>query len=106
MFSLKFLSFSKFKTLHLDNFFKQEGYQTWLPLAGYLFFGAANTYYFSLAMKNIPTAIAFTIWTAVSIIFIKIVEVTFFHNKISLLEFLFLGLIIAGIIGLKMVAKS
>lgn len=106
MFSLQFLSFSKFKMLHFDNFFKSEGYATWLPLAGYIFFGAANTYYFSIAMKNIPTAIAFTVWTAVSIIFIKIVEVTFFHNKISLIEFFFLGLIIIGIIGLKMVTKS
>ena len=106
MFSLKFLSFSKFKTLHFDNFLKSEGYHIWLPLAGYIFFGAANTYYFSVAMKNIPTAIAFTVWTAVSIIFIKIVEVTFFQGKISVLEFLFLGLIITGIIGLKMVTKS
>ncbi len=105
MFSLKFLSFTKFKTLNLDNFLKTEGLLIWLPLAGYILFGAANTYYFSLAMKNIPTAIAFTIWTAVSIMFIKIVEVTFFQQKISLIEFFFLGLIITGIIGLKMVTK-
>jgi quaternary ammonium compound-resistance protein SugE len=106
MFSLKFLSFSKFKTLNSDIFLKTEGFQIWLPLAGYIFFGAANTYYFSLAMKNIPTAIAFTIWTAVSIIFIKIVEISFFQNKISLLEFFFLGVIILGIVGLKLVSKS
>jgi quaternary ammonium compound-resistance protein SugE len=106
MFSLKYLSFSKFKTLDYQNFTKNEGLQIWLPLAGYIIFGAANTYYFSLAMKNIPTAIAFTIWTAVSIIFIKIVEVTFFQNKISLLEFFFLSLIVVGIVGLKMVSKA
>jgi quaternary ammonium compound-resistance protein SugE len=106
MFSLKFLSFSKFKILHFENLFKTEGLNIWLPLAGYIVFGAANTYYFSLAMKNIPTAIAFTIWTAVSILFIKIVEVTFFHNKISLLEFFFLSLIITGIVGLKVVSKN
>ena len=105
MFSLKFLSFSKFKTLNSDIFLKTEGLYIWLPLAGYIFFGATNTYYFSLAMKNIPTAIAFTIWTAVSIMFIKVVEVTFFQSKISFIEFFFLGLIITGIIGLKMVAK-
>lgn len=106
MFSLKFLSFSKFKTLHFDNILKSEGYHAWLPLAGYIFFGAANTYYLSVAMKNIPTAIAFAVWTAVSIIFIKIVEVSFFQNKITVLEFFFLGLIVTGIIGLKMVTKS
>jgi quaternary ammonium compound-resistance protein SugE len=106
MFSLKFLSFNNFKILNFNNFLKTEGFHIWLPLVGYILFGAANTYYFSLAMKNIPTTIAFTIWTALSIMFIKIVEVTFFQSKISLLEFLFLGLIIIGIIGLKMVSKT
>lgn len=106
MFSLKFLSFDKFKTITLSNFFQTTEMKIWLPLAGYIIFGATNTYFFSLAMKNIPTAIAFTIWTAVSIMFIKIVEVTFFQNKISFLEIFFLLLILAGIIGLKVVAKN
>jgi quaternary ammonium compound-resistance protein SugE len=106
MFSLKFLSFDKFKTLTLSNFFEPTELKIWLPLAGYIFFGASNTYFFSLAMKNIPTAIAFTIWTAVSIMFIKIMEVNFFNQKISLLEIFFLLVIISGIIGLKMVAKN
>lgn len=106
MFSLKFLSFSKFKILSFENFIQSEGLNIWMPLAGYIFFGAANTYYFSLAMKNISTTIAFTIWTVLSIIFIKIVEVTFFQNKISIVELFFLGIIIIGIIGLKMATKS
>lgn len=105
MFSLKFLSFSKFKTLTLENFVQSEGLYIWLPLAGYIFFGATNTYYFALAIKNIPTTIAFAIWTAVSIMFIKIVEVSFFQNKISFVELFFLCVIITGIIGLKMATK-
>lgn len=105
MFSLKFLSFSKFKTLTFDNFFKSEGSMIWLPLAGYIIFGIANTYYFALAMKSIPTAIAFAIWTAVSIMFIKIADIVFFENKISLAELFFLAIIIVGIIGLKMSSK-
>jgi quaternary ammonium compound-resistance protein SugE len=106
MFSLKFLSFDKFKTLTSSNFFQTTEMKIWLPLAGYIFFGAANTYLFSLAMKNIPTAIAFTIWTAVSIMFIKIMEVNFFNQKISILEIFFLLVIISGIIGLKLVARN
>lgn len=105
MFSLKFLSFSKFNTLTFNNFFKSEGLIIWLPLAGYIIFGITNTYFFSLAMKSIPTAIAFTIWTAVSIMFIKIADIAFFENKITLTEFLFLGVIIVGIIGLKLSSK-
>lgn len=106
MFSLKFLSFTKFKILNFQNFTKSEGLTIWLPLAGYIIFGITNTYFFSLAMKNIPTAIAFTIWTAISILFIKMVEVFFLHGKISLPEIGFLVLILIGIVGLKMVSKT
>ena len=106
MFSLKFLSFSKFKTITFENFIQSEGLNIWLPLAGYIFFGATNTFYFALAMKNIPTTIAFTIWTVLSIIFIKMVEVSFFQSKISFVELFFLGLIMIGIIGLKVTTKA
>ena len=105
MFSLKFLSFSKFKTLAFDNFIKPEGLNIWLPLAGYIVFGIANTYCFSVAMKTIPTAIAFTIWTAISIFFIKMVDVIFFENKVSLVEIFFLVVIVIGIVGLKVSSK-
>lgn len=106
MFSLKFLSFDKFGTLTFANFFKAAEMKIWLPLAGYIFFGATNTYYFSLAMKNIPTAIAFSVWTAVSIIFIKLVDVTLFHQKINSMEMFFLAIIMGGIIGMKVFSAN
>ncbi len=106
MFSLKYLSFTKFKELSLENFIKTEGLTIWLPLAGYIIFGVTNTFLLSVAMKNIPTAVAFTIWTAISIVFIKGVEVVYFHDKISIFEIGFLLLIIIGIVGLKFVSKT
>lgn len=105
MFSLKFLAFSKFKLLTSQNFFSPEGFNIWIPLAGYILFGIANVYFFSLAMKTIPTAIAFTIWTAMSITFIKVVEVTFLKGTLSALEIFFLTLVLVGIVGLKVVSK-
>lgn len=105
MFSLKFLAFSKFKLLTFQNFITPEGLMIWLPLAGYILFGITNVYCFSMAMKSIPSAIAFTIWTAMSITFIKVVEVTFFKGTTSALEIVFLGMILIGIVGLKVVSK-
>ena len=105
MFSLKFLSFEKFKTLTFSGFFQTSETKIWLPLAGYIFFGIANTFFLSLAMKNVSTAIAFTVWTAISIVFIKMGEVLYFQDRISTTELFFLGLIMVGIIGLKIVAK-
>ncbi len=53
------------------------------PLAGYLLFGLANVYFFSLAIKQIPTATAFAVWTGVSLVLIKLADSVFFHESVS-----------------------
>jgi quaternary ammonium compound-resistance protein SugE len=73
-----------------------------LPFLGYIVFGIGNIYFFSLAMKNIPIATAFAVWTALTIVVLKISEYLFFQEKISLSEIFFIMLIVIGIVGLKM----
>ncbi len=75
------------------------------PLLGYIIFGIGNIYYFSLAMKHIPTATAFAVWTSISIILIKAAEMLFFNQRISYAEIFFISLITVGIIGLKTFAS-
>lgn len=72
-----------------------------LPFAGYILFGLANIYLFSLAIKQIPTATAFAVWTAITLILLKIAELTLFNQRISWMEVFFMMLIMAGILGLK-----
>jgi quaternary ammonium compound-resistance protein SugE len=102
-FSIKFLTFKDVLKLRFHNFYSpSEGLPILLPFLGYIFFGIGNIYFFSLAMKNIPTATAFAVWTALTIVAIKISEFLFFQEKISLMELFFIVLIVVGIIGLKM----
>jgi len=75
-----------------------------LPFIGYILFGLANIYLFSLAIKQLPTAVAFAVWTAATLIFIKIAELLFFHQRISWTEVFFMLLIMVGILGLKIYA--
>lgn len=77
-----------------------------IPFVGYILFGLANIYLFSLAIKQIPTATAFAVWTAVTLIFIKIAELMFLGQRISWIEMFFMLLIMAGIMGLKVFAVS
>lgn len=72
-----------------------------LPFAGYILFGMANIYLFSLAIKQIPTATAFAVWTAITLILLKIAELTLFNQRISWMEVFFMLLIMVGILGLK-----
>jgi len=105
-FCLKFMKFSDLKTITFTNFYKWQagGLPFLLPFIGYLVFGLANIYFFSTAIKQIPTAMAFAVWTATTLIFLKISEIAFFHQRISWAEVFFMLLIMTGILGLKIYA--
>jgi quaternary ammonium compound-resistance protein SugE len=106
-FCLKFMKFSDLKGLGITNFYKWPGgLPVVLPFVGYVLFGLANIYFFSTAIKQIPTAMAFAVWTATTLIFLKISEVTFFHQRISWPEVFFMLLIMVGILGLKIYATQ
>jgi quaternary ammonium compound-resistance protein SugE len=78
-FCLKFMKFSDLKTLGFTTFYKWPGgLPVLLPFVGYVLFGLANIYLFSTAIKQIPTAMAFAVWTATTLIFLKVSEVLFF----------------------------
>jgi quaternary ammonium compound-resistance protein SugE len=101
-FSLKYMQFSDLKKLSWHNFYQPgTGLRILIPFAGYIFFGIANVYFFSLATKQIPIAVAFAVWTGISIVLIKVAEVSFLQQKIIFTELFFILLIMAGIIGLK-----
>ena len=104
-FCLKFMRFSDLKTLRFTNFYKwSEGLPILLPFLGYIVFGLFNIWLFSMAIKQIPTAMAFAVWTATTLIFLKIVELAWFHQRISFAEVFFMTLIMVGIIGLRIYA--
>jgi quaternary ammonium compound-resistance protein SugE len=101
-FSLKEMSFSDLRKLSLTNFYTPEyGLPILLPFIGYIIFGIGNIYLFSMAMKHIPAAIAFAVWTSATLIFIKIADALFFHQKIEISDIFYTLLIVIGIVGLK-----
>lgn len=101
---VKFLKFGDFKLLTWLNFYSPLGIGIMGPLAGYLLFGLANVYFFSLAIKQVPTATAFAAWTGASLVLIKLADTLFFHQSISWPEIFFMMLIMCGIMGLKFYA--
>jgi quaternary ammonium compound-resistance protein SugE len=104
-FCLKFMKFSDLKTLRFLNFYRWDGGLPFLlPFIGYILFGLANIYFFSMAIKQVPTAMAFAVWTATTLIFIKLAELAVFHQRISFPELFFMLLIMVGILGLKIYA--
>ena len=106
-FSLKFMRFGDLKTLRFTNFYKTaEGLPILVPFVGYILFGIGNIYFFSIAIKQVSTATAYAVWTAITLVLIKVAEVVIFKQKVSWLEVLFMMMIMAGIMGLKFYGTS
>ncbi len=103
IFSLKKLSFAEIKKISFQAIAQHptDNLVALLPLVGYVGFGLANIYFFSLAMKEIPASTAFAIWMGVTLAGVKMIEVFFFKDAIKPMDFVYLGLILIAIIGLK-----
>lgn len=103
IFSLKKLSFAELKRISFQAISNQPEESAWviLPFLGYVLFGLGNIYFFSLAMKHISASTAFAIWMALTLVGVKLIEVIFYKEAIKPLDYIFLGLLLVAIIGLK-----
>jgi quaternary ammonium compound-resistance protein SugE len=98
-YSVKFARFKQAFTKPSLHFFLN--YHNAIPLLGYIGFGVCNIFCFTMAIKQIPAAIAFAVWTGVAIVGLKIVDTFYLKQPASLIQLFFMALILIGIIGLK-----
>lgn len=59
-----------------------------------------------LAMKTLPTATAYAIWTGIGTLGTAILGMTLLGEPVTAARVVCLGLIVAGIVGLKMVSTG
>ncbi|MDN5874938.1 MAG: multidrug efflux SMR transporter [Sinobacteraceae bacterium] len=60
----------------------------------------------SYAMKGIPMGTAYAVWTGLGAVGITVIGVIVFQDPMNLNRLLFMGLIIAGVVGLKVSAAA
>ncbi len=83
----------------------ETGYSTlWLLFAGVSMF--ASGYLLLLAQRTIPMGTAYAVWTGVGAVGTFMLGILLFGETASVERFFFIGLIIMGIVGLKMASKS
>ena len=70
----------------------------WWPIfAVGLMLGAANTFLFARSIKAIPLSIAYPVFTGASFAFIALAAALAFHERLSPIHLLGIGLVITGI---------
>lgn len=102
VFSVKFIDWKEIKKLPISNLSTIPNYLTAIyPVLGYITFGILNVYFFSIAMRTISASISLAVWMSTSLIFVKLIEVFYFSESISTIQFGCIFLIIVGVLGLK-----
>ena len=73
-----------------------------LVLIGY----SAAFYFLSLTLEDIPIGVAYAVWSGVGVATITIISVVYMDQKIDLAGVLGIGLIVAGVIVLRLYSGS
>ena len=73
-----------------------------LVLIGY----SAAFYFLSLTLEDIPIGVAYAVWSGVGVAAITIVSVVYMDQKIDVAGVLGIGLIVAGVIVLRLFSGS
>ena len=81
-----------------------HGFSRPLPTLGTLVAMAASVWLLSIAMKTLPLGTAYAVWTGVGAVGAVILGIILFNDPLNLPRLFCLGLIVTGIIGLKMVS--
>ena len=73
-----------------------------LVLVGY----SAAFYFLSMTLDSIPIGVAYAIWSGVGVAAITLVSIFFLNQKIDTAGFIGIGLIVAGVIVLRLFSES
>lgn len=83
-----------------------EGFTRPLPSVVTLVAMALSFYLLSWAMRELPLGSAYAVWVGVGAVGTALVGVVLFDEVLSLLKVLSLGLIVAGIAGLRLASSA
>ena len=83
-----------------------EGFSKFWPSVIVLVGYSAAFYFLSLTLDTIPIGVAYAIWSGVGVAAITLVSIFFFDQKIDTAGFIGIGLIVAGVIVLRLFSES
>lgn len=75
---------------------------TVLMIVGYML----AFYFMTLAMRTIPLGVTYAIWSGLGIVLISTVGVFLYNEKLDLPALIGMGLIIAGVVVMKLFSKT
>lgn len=101
--SVRSMQFSELRKLSFSSLWldTQSTMMVILPFIGYVGFGLANIYCFSMALKSIPASTAFASGMAMALGGMKLVEIFVFKQTGSMSDYICMALLVVAVLGLK-----
>ncbi|QEL16969.1 quaternary ammonium compound efflux SMR transporter SugE [Limnoglobus roseus] len=85
---------------------RSEGFTKFWPSAAFVAAMAVSLILLGVALRSLPLGTAYAIWTGVGAVGTVILGITLFGESASAARLACVGLIVAGIIGLKLVSAE
>ncbi len=82
-----------------------DGFSRFLPGAVTVIGYIASAVFLAMALKKLPLGTAYAMWTGFGIVGTSVLDIYFFHERLSGAQIACIILIILGIVGLKLLAK-
>ena len=83
-----------------------QGFTKIIPLIFYAFFGFTSAFFLSKSLKTIPLGVAYSIWMGIGIIGTVTAENTMQSKSYNPATYLFILVILGGVIGLKLTTSN
>ena len=83
-----------------------EGFTRPIPSLGTILFMIASFGLLSLAMRTLPLGTAYVVWTGIGAVGAFLVGMIVLHEPVSLLRIVAAGLIVTGLVLMKMTSTS
>ncbi|MBV6489149.1 MAG: quaternary ammonium compound efflux SMR transporter SugE [Pseudorhodoplanes sp.] len=81
-----------------------EGFSRLWPSVGTVLAMVLSLAFLGLALKSLPVGTAYAVWTGIGAVGTVILSIVLFNEPTTALRLACIGLILAGIVGLKLVA--
>ncbi|MDF2677304.1 MAG: cation/cationic drug transporter [Bacillota bacterium] len=82
-----------------------EGFTKLVPSVITIIGLIASMYLLALSLKSLPLGTAYAVWTGIGTVGTAILGIVFFKEPMDLTRLIFIGFIVVGIIGLKLVSS-
>lgn len=106
LYNVKRVNGENWKHIKTVALFKFSFWKNFFPIIIYIFLSIVTIILLTHAMEKIAASTTYAIWTGLVIVITSIIDQVILKQKVDFLKYLFICMIVIGIVGLRMASKE